>query len=71
MYFRFPLFRSLLLCMAMSLTSCITEEVPTDTRHGNFEALWQTIDRHYCFFPYKEEAYGLDWNEVKDRKSVV
>lgn len=67
MNFRFPLFRSLLLCMAMSLTSCITEEVPTDTRHGNFEALWQTIDRHYCFFPYKEETYGLDWNEVKER----
>ena len=31
---------------------------------GNFEALWQTIDRQYCFLDYKKQEYGLDWNEI-------
>lgn len=46
------------------LASCITQEVEDDTRQGNFEALWRTLDEHYCFFDYKQELYGLDWNDV-------
>ncbi len=60
-------FRLFLLLLLPFLQSCITEDLPADTRHGNFEALWQTLDRHYCFFEEKNEAYGLDWNEVHAR----
>ncbi len=51
--------------LAMTLTTaCITEDVQPDTHRGNFEALWQTLDEHYCFFDLKKEEYGLDWSEV-------
>lgn len=50
-----------------TLTSCVREETFDDTPEGNFEALWQIIDEHYCFLDYKAEAYGLDWNEVHTR----
>lgn len=59
--------RRLLLFFIPLLTACITEEFPTNTRQGNFEAMWQTLDEHYCFFDHKREAYGLDWNEVHAR----
>ncbi len=58
--FSVPLFLTLLL-----LNACITEEVADNTAAGNFDALWTTLDRHYCFFPEKGEAYGLDWNAVR------
>lgn len=48
-------------------TSCITEDVPSNTPTGNFEALWKIIDEQYCFLDYKHEVYGLDWNEVHTR----
>ena len=48
-------------------TSCITEDVPSNTPSGNFEALWKIIDEQYCFLDYKHEVYGLDWNEVHPR----
>ena len=51
----------------LSLTSCVSEDTPDDTPEGNFEALWQIIDEHYCFLDYKAEAIGLDWNEVHQR----
>jgi C-terminal processing protease CtpA/Prc len=35
-----------------------------NTPAGNFEALWDIIDRQYCFFDYKAEEYGLDWDAV-------
>ncbi len=57
-----------LLALAMLLhTSCITEDVATPTRAGNFMTLWKIIDEHYCFFDYKQQAYGLDWDEVRQR----
>lgn len=51
-------------CMAVS---CVDEEEYSDSPRGNFEALWRIIDEHYCFFDYKKDAYGLDWNEVYSR----
>lgn len=51
-------------------TSCVEEEQFDDTPTGNFESLWKIIDQHYCFFDYKKEAYGLDWNEVYNRYKV-
>ena len=43
--------------------------MPQDTRRGNFEACWQQLDQHYCFFVQKQEQFGLDWNEVYERYS--
>lgn len=63
-------FRTLSLFAALVcalLTACITEDVPPNTRRGNFDALWQTLDARYCFFREKGEIYGLDWNEVRSR----
>ena len=42
------------------------EEQPNDPQ-GNFEQLWQTLDRHYCFFAYKD----VDWNAVHDRYAAM
>ena len=50
------------------VTSCIDEELPSDdTPRGNFEALWQLMDERYCFFDYKQQELGVDWNEVYSR----
>jgi hypothetical protein len=35
-------------------------ETYDNTPRGNFEALWQILDEHYCFFEYK----GVDWNRI-------
>ena len=56
--FHFPI----VLC-AM-LASCSKIEVYDNTPKGNFEALWNIIDERYCFFDYKAEEYGLDWDAV-------
>lgn len=60
LFFLFPL-----LCM-----SCVDEEEYPNTPQGNFEALWKIIDEHYCFLDYKQEAYGLDWQEVYNKYKV-
>lgn len=61
-------FRLLLLPLtAVLAASCVTEDVPDNTPSGNFDALWQTLDRRYCFFALKREQYGLDWDEVGAR----
>lgn len=52
-----------------SLGSCVDEEEYADNPRGNFEALWKIVDEHYCFFDYKKEQYGLDWNAVYDKYS--
>lgn len=61
------LWASMLLLSTCVLASCVTEEVANNNRRGNFEALWKTLDEHYCFFDYKREQYGLDWTEVHAR----
>ena len=59
--------RLLLILSLVTCSSCVSEDVPDDTPEGNFEALWQIIDRHYCFLDYKAETIGLDWAEVHQR----
>ena len=61
------LFSAALLLLPMS--SCVDEKEFDDNPRGNFEALWKLLDEHYCFFTYKQQAYGLDWNEVHARYS--
>ncbi len=54
---------SLFLCI-----SCVNEEITSsDTIRGNFEALWQLMDQRYCFFDYKKEQLGVDWDEIHER----
>ena len=53
----------------LSLGSCVDEEEYADNPRGNFEALWKIVDEHYCFFDYKKEQYGLDWNAISDKYS--
>ena len=52
------------------LTSCVDEEQFEDTPQGNFEALWKIIDEHYCFLDYKQQEYGLNWQQVHDKYKV-
>lgn len=52
------------LLMGLVQTSCVDEDEFSDNPKGNFEALWKILDEHYCFFGYKGETYGLDWNQV-------
>ena len=57
----------LLLLAVLPFVSCIRADISDNTPESNFEALWQIIDRQYCFLDYKKQAYGLDWNEIHGR----
>lgn len=54
----------LILLPAPFFSGCIREEVYQNDPVGNFDALWKQIDRNYCFFDYKHQEYGLDWNAI-------
>lgn len=63
-----PFLSALLWALALLLPqSCITADDWEPTPRNDFEVLWRTIDEHYCFFDYKREQYGLDWQEVYRR----
>lgn len=55
------------LLLALPLAGCVEEHQFENTPEGTFEACWNIINEKYCFFPYKQAEYGLDWNEVHDR----
>ncbi|MDR2627292.1 MAG: S41 family peptidase [Dysgonamonadaceae bacterium] len=48
-----------LLLLLIGLPACMKEEFDNDPK-GNFDALWQIIDEHYCFF----ESKNVDWDQV-------
>ena len=54
----------LALLFPLAFASCVDDEEYNDSSTGNFEALWHLIDEHYCYFSYKKQQYGLDWNQV-------
>ena len=60
----------LLLLSSWILASCVDTDEHSDTPVGNFQALWQIVDEHYCFFDYKQQEYGLDWNSVYEKYRV-
>ena len=62
------LYSCLLLCSC--LTACVDEDEFPNTPQGNFEALWQIIDQHYCFLDYKQHEIGLDWQQVYQKYKV-
>lgn len=47
----------------IALSACHDIPEYADNPRGNFEALWSTLDQHYCFFKEK----NVDWNEVYAR----
>ena len=51
--------------MTASLTSCLDDDSMEyeDSLEGTFEACWQTLDQHYCFFTEK----GVDWQGVYNK----
>ncbi|MCM1348169.1 MAG: S41 family peptidase [Firmicutes bacterium] len=53
----------ILLFALIAFAACKEVEEQPNTPQGNFEALWQIIDQHYCFLLDKQ----IDWNEVHDR----
>ena len=58
------------LVLMVCLGACVDVDEHPDTPQGNFEALWQIIDEHYCFFDYKQQQYGLDWQQVYNKYKV-
>ena len=56
--------------LLLPMASCVDEEEFDNNQRGNFEALWKLLDEHYCFFSFKKQVYGLDWNEVHARYSA-
>ncbi len=49
------------------LVGCVDIDEYDNTVSGNFEALWTIMDEHYCFFDYKAQTLGVDWDEIHAR----
>ena len=47
----------------MPFGACHEPEEFDNDIYGNFDALWTSVDQHYCFFKYK----NVDWDEVGQR----
>ncbi|MDE5930675.1 MAG: S41 family peptidase [Muribaculaceae bacterium] len=47
-------------CIMAAAESCHEIEEFDNGMQGNFDALWTTVDRHYCFFDQKR----VDWDSV-------
>lgn len=60
---------SIIIALFSLLAAVSCHDIPqyADNPRGNFEALWRTLDEHYCFFREK----GIDWNEVYSRYSPM
>lgn len=59
-----PMYRlSLLLCFYLTITSCerlLLPKEPDDDPLTNFESMWETIDKKYSFFDYK----NINWDSI-------
>ena len=51
----------------IGLMGCVNEEEFDNSPQGNLDALWKIIDEHYCFLDYKQQEYGLDWQQVHQK----
>ena len=63
------LLASILTMTVLLLTACVQEDFYDNTRLGNYEALWRIMNEHYCFFDYKQQELGVDWDEIHARYS--
>lgn len=62
----------LLLCIALLLPMAACQRGMEDydeSPQANLDALWDIIDRQYCFIDYKEQQLGLSWAEIHQRYS--
>lgn len=51
----------LVLTQLIFILGCVDSSMQFDNDpEGNFDALWNILDRNYCFFEYKE----IDWNDI-------
>lgn len=71
LYTLYNIKKGIFICSLLLFASCIKEDSYENTPQDNFEALWHIIDQKYCFFEYKKQEYGLDWNEVYDQYSKL
>lgn len=53
--------------LIIAAASCHDIPQYADNPRGNFDALWRTLDEHYCFFREK----GIDWDEIYSRYSPM
>lgn len=62
---------AVLSCSLFSFSSCsfVESEYRDGSNEQCFEALWRLMDEHYCFFDYKKQELGVDWDEVHARYS--
>lgn len=62
--FPYVLTLSSFLLSFLTFTACLDDDSleQPDSLEGSFEACWQAIDQHYCFFDEK----GVDWDSVHD-----
>jgi hypothetical protein len=56
----FTFSRLFILFASFLFPACVEIEEYSNNPQGNFEALWEILDEHYCFFEYKE----IDWNKI-------
>lgn len=58
------------LAVILSCVSCVNDGgFSSLSPEDNFEALWEIMDEHYCFFDTKQKQLGVDWDEVHTRYS--
>ena len=62
----FTIHCSLIISSVAAIISCVDEEEFPNTPMGNFEALWKIIDEHYCFLDYKQQEFGMSWQQIHD-----
>lgn len=49
--------------LTVFLSGCRDIDAPDASAYGTFDAVWTTIDRHYCFLDSKH----IDWDDVGNR----
>ena len=59
------------LLASLFLVSCSTEKEFTADPYANYDALWQILDRNYCYFDLKLPE-GTTWRDLyhKHRKDL-
>lgn len=61
----------LLLAFLSVLCSCQRGEVDyDDSPQANLDALWNIIDKQYCFLDYKERELGFTWADIHAKYSA-
>lgn len=53
--------------ICVTMAACHPIEEFADNKRGDFDALWSTVDQHYCFFSEK----GVDWSDVYNKYSPL